>query len=919
MNLLYRALQLALFALPAALFIGLLHSAKLSKSNWVRTETALKRWWDIIAYALIADFILLTAYFVLTNPESPCKGCSKEANSSFVKTLSDLRIHLNNTLGNWFDVVLLVLVLIGVGRFMLHIRAIGPGRDIYAYLKYPPLTLSIWLAPIFAHLTLNILPTPKALNWLQDIFGPSEFSILALAFIATNFTFYSWRKPNISHVRILSNNLSQLEPQWSDTELLTWIQEEKPCEMDSMLFDQQHETERLIKLFDQRDSDAPVGKRIALEGPRGIGKSSIASKLNKYLCEENSNPESTENLHRDPSENTTISLTPGKWLSVLIDAWGRDQSSIEEQVLGLIIEKLSNHIDTFSLRNLPRVYSDAIKSLEGPLRLLDAFAPEYSAEDQLDKLHGIFDLLNLNLLLVIEDPDRNFNAQTLNQLTSLIDRFKPREHFRFNTLINYSISEINKKINAARECGIYERAEDKIVEIEAMDRICEHTVILSTIDCLTELNIFIEIWQKRALQCGAPFRYDNFPVRHVAPLKIKTPIDFKAILRHVDRLWQHGMLLGEIHLNDLIAICCLFRLEPADFNQLRGLIENLSLIDKIEEHLEKDEETQKTMPYGSWKLLSKDSNSSLVAAQKLLNESEHYRHFQTTPIDFEKHQTHEIEPQKIFSDIELKILPDRQRLACILRETPTPKNIPLDRTLISLFNGLLSDLRDDETRALKTIKDLLRGDYKIRFFSVYFAQDAIQLNKIDTATFNKLITIAISEMKFYELCWRSLFCHLGSITKRSDLAYLLAIKESVETDSFVKAAQILAGRVEANHSSPPNETIENIWILLVKALSDPERLERIISETDQIFEQNPKQFITSYKIETLIVNINALRFPYDLTGGIAQLLKQVFRENIEQKESIYTTLYECIIKGYGYNFSTDERELIADIEGRLRI
>ncbi len=61
MNFLYRVLQLVLFALPSALFIGLVHSAKLSKANCSRVKTSLARWRDIILYAVIANFVLLSA------------------------------------------------------------------------------------------------------------------------------------------------------------------------------------------------------------------------------------------------------------------------------------------------------------------------------------------------------------------------------------------------------------------------------------------------------------------------------------------------------------------------------------------------------------------------------------------------------------------------------------------------------------------------------------------------------------------------------------------------------------------------------------------------------------------------------------------------------------------------------------------
>ena len=99
MNFLYRVLQLVLFALPSALFIGLVHSAKLSKANCSRVKTSLARWRDIILYAVIANFVLLSANLYGGDYSPPSPNEHQLQPNSNLKNLDSVYLKLPDRTG----------------------------------------------------------------------------------------------------------------------------------------------------------------------------------------------------------------------------------------------------------------------------------------------------------------------------------------------------------------------------------------------------------------------------------------------------------------------------------------------------------------------------------------------------------------------------------------------------------------------------------------------------------------------------------------------------------------------------------------------------------------------------------------------------------------------------------------------------
>ena len=180
---------------------------------------------------------------------------------------------------------------------------------------------------------------------------------------------------------------------WGTETIQKWMAVESPVsDGEGLLFDRQAYVERIYnRLFFLPDSgsgeiisDSREAKTLALLGGLGSGKSSILNVLLNNLKE------------RQPD-----------WLVFTVDSWERDANTIDEQILEVVIDTLSEHIDVTGYRSLPSAYHDALKSHGSWWAALSYLvAGEVQAQNKLTGIFNVLEQLNKKLLIIIEDPDR---------------------------------------------------------------------------------------------------------------------------------------------------------------------------------------------------------------------------------------------------------------------------------------------------------------------------------------------------------------------------------------------------------------------------------------------------------------------------------------------------------------------------------
>lgn len=171
---------------------------------------------------------------------------------------------------------------------------------------------------------------------------------------------------------------------------------------------------------------------IALIGAFGSGKTWITEQVISNL----------EDKHKD-------------WATVKIDGWGVQESAISQSIISHIIKEISLHADMVAYLGLPNNYRDALQGAGSVTSILNALTNsglEYV--EQFEQVNCLLDTLKLNLLVIVEDIDRNQNAAVLaNEVSNLLDQLSSIQNIRFIFSVGH---EPHFSAMLMKSCGFYE-------------------------------------------------------------------------------------------------------------------------------------------------------------------------------------------------------------------------------------------------------------------------------------------------------------------------------------------------------------------------------------------------------------------------------------------------------------------------------
>ncbi|MFQ2667414.1 P-loop NTPase fold protein [Aeromonas caviae] len=343
------------------------------------------------------------------------------------------------------------------------------------------------------------------------------------------------------------------------------IQEDKP------LINKQDDTlnrgviiERLSTILSTDDANDARG--IAIIGPFGIGKSSLINMSVNDALEKN--------------ERTVICR---------LDAWGSYES--DEQIQRYIIDEITNTIgELTSVTHLIGLPSKYINSLKGAqsfwLDTLPLLHNHASASSQLKKVDNLLSLMHYQMILIIEDIDRNNHADDiLNGIAPLIDKLNHQRNIKL-------IISIGEKLNNP----------------DIINRVCRYKEFLNynhmdahdqILNALRELSSFREFFYKGEIEDFFIKKESEHTLARNALLSyIASQRDLHLILREVSFSWKK-FLAGQCDLLDLLAVTILKHYEP-------------NLIALIDEYDNSSKNVENLTKYLSDRNLQNINNSKMV-------------------------------------------------------------------------------------------------------------------------------------------------------------------------------------------------------------------------------------------------------------------------------------------------------------------
>jgi hypothetical protein len=143
------------------------------------------------------------------------------------------------------------------------------------------------------------------------------------------------------------------------------------------------------------------------------------------------------------------------WITVKIDGWGIQEIAISQSIISHIIKEISLHADMVAYLGLPNNYRDALKGAGSVTSILNALTNSgLDHVEQFEQINSLLGALELNLLVVVEDIDRNKSAEILaNEVSNLLAQLSKNQRIRFVFSVGHEphFSEMLMK-----SCGFYE-------------------------------------------------------------------------------------------------------------------------------------------------------------------------------------------------------------------------------------------------------------------------------------------------------------------------------------------------------------------------------------------------------------------------------------------------------------------------------
>lgn len=323
-------------------------------------------------------------------------------------------VGLNNYFGLWSEWIILILkaVIYVVLILLLFKTKVIRFMDFNPFhlIKYPP----VWIVTLVGSLLFLLLAvehntffnrhTLNGINLFIIVIKICMPFILLYIIISIVYflSFYINDEKRRKRVQESSSEGSIIS---NPNNFLEWIIDDEPISHPkSDLFGLTSMAERCTDLLLQENISS-----IGINGPYGSGKSSILKLIKHFL---------QDDAFRRHGEFR------GKIEVITIGGWGRDESTIDQQILSRIVDVLSKYVDCLSISGLPKRYKNALLGTNNSIVNVLSSILYHSADPKrsLKKLDEILSSINLRIILFIEDIDRNEPSDV--ELGSLLDRLK---------------------------------------------------------------------------------------------------------------------------------------------------------------------------------------------------------------------------------------------------------------------------------------------------------------------------------------------------------------------------------------------------------------------------------------------------------------------------------------------------------------
>jgi KAP family P-loop domain len=292
----------------------------------------------------------------------------------------------------------------------LIVTRMRPRQSRYFW-SYPPLLSCVLI--IGTGIVIALFIFPRALAISDTVRWASYLSIFSgWLVVGLLLPFLYRRRRHATGHQSNEDPRSQKLQDLTAEELLAWLADERAIESSAQdFFGAQDRAHRIWNALNKRRSAAKphLMQTVVVEGPFGSGKTSVVSLLRNIVKHEGG----------------------GKYLLIQVSAWGFSSIAARQHILNQVIEVLSKDVDCLAVRDLPRDYVEALTESNKWFALLKPSLSEIAPVERLRRLLPILAAIDIHLVVVIEDSDRNdidFNPQ---HLQSMLNDFREVERLSF--------------------------------------------------------------------------------------------------------------------------------------------------------------------------------------------------------------------------------------------------------------------------------------------------------------------------------------------------------------------------------------------------------------------------------------------------------------------------------------------------------